>query len=257
MRKNYKILVTNDDGIDSPGIYALANAMREIGEVVVAAPDRQQSAVGHALTVARPLRVTKVKRNGTLFGYAIDGSPSDCVKIALSNLLEETPDLVISGINHGQNTAINILYSGTVAAATEGMLAGIPSIAISLASHDTSLPLDAASEYAIKIAKKLLESNLKPNFLLNVNVPAIPRSEIRGIKVTKHSSSYWKDTYEMRLDPFGRKYYWFAGEYCIENSDDLETDDAALAKGFVTITPVHFDFTKYDLLDKLSNFEEE
>ena len=256
MDKKFKILVTNDDGIDAPGINALALAMQELGEVIVAAPDRQQSAVGHALTVSRPLRVTRVKRNGVIFGFAIDGSPSDCVKIALSNLLEERPDLVISGINHGQNTAINILYSGTVAAATEGMLAGIPSIAISLASHDASLPLDAAAEYAKIVARKLLFSNLKPNFLLNVNVPAIPKEKIRGIKVTKHSSSYWKDTYEMRLDPFGRKYFWFAGEYCIENTDDLETDDAALSNGYVTITPVHFDFTKYDILDKLSAFEE-
>ncbi len=257
MEKKYKILVTNDDGIDSPGIYALASAMSQLGEVVVAAPDRQQSAVGHALTVARPLRITKVKRNGTVFGYAIDGTPSDCVKIALSNLLEGKPDLVISGINHGQNTAINILYSGTVAAATEGMLADVPSIAISVASHDISVPMDAAAEYASKIASKLLESKLKPNFLLNVNVPAIPKENILGIKVAKHSSSYWKDTYEMRLDPFGRKYYWFAGEYCLESEDDIETDDAALAKGYVTITPVHFDFTKYDVLSELKHFEVE
>lgn len=255
MEKKLKILVTNDDGIDSPGIEALANSLSRLGEVIVAAPDRQQSAVGHSLTVARPLRVTKVKRNGSLFGYAIDGSPSDCVKIAIYHILPEKPDLVVSGINHGQNTAINILYSGTVAAATEGMLAGVPSIAVSLASHDLNQDISAAAEYAYKIAKNLIEKKLEPNYLLNVNVPAIPKEKIIGIKVVRHSSSYWKDTYEMREDPFGRKYYWFAGEYC-SSDESLDTDDAALASGYVTITPVHFDFTKYDALSKLSSFEE-
>ncbi len=255
MKDKIKILVTNDDGIDSPGIKALSQAMAKLGDVIVVAPDRQQSAVGHTLTVARPLRVTKVMRNGSLFGYAIDGSPSDCVKIAIHRLLPDKPDLVVSGINHGRNTAINILYSGTVAAATEGMLAGIPSIAISLASHDLSQDTSVAAEYAYLIAKKFVNSNLTPNFLLNVNVPSVPKEHILGIKVAKHSSSYWEDTYEMREDPFGRKYYWFAGEYCTPD-DRLDTDDVALESGYVTITPVHFDFTKYDVLDKLSSFEE-
>jgi len=141
------ILVTNDDGIDSPGIYALAEVMKELGEVVVAAPDRQQSAVGHALTVAQPLRITKFKRN-KMIGNAINGTPADCVKIAISAILKRKPDLVISGINHGQNTSVNILYSGTVSAATEGMLLNIPSIAISLASYDFNYDLTIASEYA-------------------------------------------------------------------------------------------------------------
>lgn len=255
MEKKLKILVTNDDGIDSPGIYALAKAMSRIGEVIVAAPDRQQSAVGHALTVARPLRVHKVYRDGTLFGYAIDGTPSDCVKIALSSLLDEKPDLVVSGINHGQNTAINILYSGTVAAATEGLLAKIPSMAVSLASHDSGLDCSPAADYAELIARKAIENKLPANCLLNINVPPIKKEEILGIKVARHSSSYWNDTYEMREDPFGRKYYWFAGEYCI-NDDSLDTDDFALASKYVTITPVHFDFTKYDMLDSLKFFEE-
>lgn len=255
MEKRLRILVTNDDGIDSPGISALAKVMSEIGDVVVAAPDRQQSAVGHALTVARPLRITKVKRNNTLFGYAINGTPSDCVKIALSAIMDQKPDLVVSGINHGQNTAINILYSGTVAAATEGLLAGIPSIAVSLASHDLNLEVETAAEYAKVVALKLIESKLTPNFLLNVNVPAIAKEKILGIKVVRQSTSYWEDTYEKRNDPFGREYYWFAGEYRIDDSS-LDTDDAALAAGYVTLTPVHFEFTKYDVLNNLKPFEE-
>ncbi len=255
MDKRLKILVTNDDGIDSPGIYALAQAMGRLGDVIVAAPDRQQSAVGHSLTVARPLRVTQVHREGILFGYAIDGTPSDCVKIALSTILDIKPDLVISGINHGQNTAINILYSGTVAAATEGMLAGIPSIAFSLASHDLKTDCSPAADYAVKIAKRFLANPPESNFLLNINVPAIPKNEILGIKVAQHNTTIWKDTYEMRLDPFGRKYYWFAGEYsAAENS--IDNDDCIVKAGYVSITPVHFDFTKYDALDKLKILEE-
>jgi len=255
MKERLKILVTNDDGIDSPGIYALANAMKELGDVVVAAPDRQQSAVGHALTIARPLRKTSVRRNGDLFGYAIDGTPSDCVKIALSSLLDFTPDLVVSGINHGQNTAINILYSGTVAAATEGMLAGIPSIAVSLASHDLKMDCGAAAKYAKIIAKNLIESKLPPNFLLNVNIPAIAEKEILGIKIVKQSEAHWLDNYEKRNDPFGREYYWFAGEYRTMK-EEVENDDEALEKGYVTVTPVHFELTKYDMLKKLKSFEE-
>ncbi len=162
------ILVTNDDGIDSPGIYALAEAMKELGEVVVAAPDRQQSAVGHALTVAQPLRITKFKRN-KMVGNAINGTPADCVKIAISAILKRKPDLVISGINHGQNTSVNILYSGTVSAATEGMLLNIPSIAISLASYDFNFDLSVASEYAKKIAAKVFHRGCL-NFLGSIFV---------------------------------------------------------------------------------------
>jgi 5'-nucleotidase len=247
------ILVTNDDGIDSPGIHALADAMSEIGEVVIAAPDRQQSAVGHSLTVAQPLRITRVNRN-KIMAYAINGTPADSVKIALSTLLKRKPDLVISGINHGHNTSINILYSGTVSAATEGMLLGIPSIAISLASYDIMSKCDAAAEYSKIIAKKILDNNPLPNgTLLNVNVPALAIEDIKGIKITRHSNSYWDDYYEKRTDPFGRDYYWFSGIYKIAN-DGNDSDDVAIAEGYVSVTPIHFNFTNNQVLKELNNF---
>ena len=247
------ILVTNDDGIDSQGIIALANAMADLGEVVVAAPDRQQSAVGHALTVAQPLRVTRFRRNEKLVGYAVNGTPADCVKITIASILKRKPDLVISGINHGQNTSINILYSGTVSAATEGMLLGIPSIAISLASYDIHSKCDVAAEYATIIAEKLLHDNPLPKgTLLNVNVPALPKESIKGIKITRHSNSYWDDYYEKRTDPFGRDYYWFSGLYKIDDMG-LDSDDVAINEGFVSVTPIHFNFTNYEMLPKLES----
>jgi len=180
------ILVTNDDGIDSPGLYALAKAMKKLGNVVIAAPDTQQSAVGHALTVARPLRITKFKRH-KIEGFAINGTPADCVKLAISAILKRKPDLVVSGINFGQNTSVNILYSGTVSAATEGMLLNIPSIAISLASYDLKSDCSVAAYYARTAAKKLLKNPIAKGTLLNINVPALPKDEIKGIKITHHS----------------------------------------------------------------------
>lgn len=248
------ILVTNDDGIDSPGIYALVVALRKIGNVSVIAPDRQQSAVGHSLTVANPLRVVPFHRNGKMFGYAINGTPTDCVKLAVSNLLPKKPDLVVSGINHGQNTSINALYSGTVSAATEGMLVGINSIAVSISSHSLSVDLTSAAEFSLKLAKKLLKLKLPKGTLLNVNVPDLPKEQIKGVKVTRQSGSIWNDNYEKRTDPFGRQYYWFAGEF-VKKDDVVNGDDEAVSQGYVSITPIHFKLTNEKALDELKFLE--
>ncbi|MFP4368403.1 MAG: 5'/3'-nucleotidase SurE [Candidatus Kapaibacterium sp.] len=250
------ILVTNDDGIDSPGINALVHSMQKLGDVVVVAPDRQQSAVGHALTVAKPLRITPFHRNGEMFGYAIDGTPADCVKLALSSILDRRPDIVVSGINHGQNTSINILYSGTVSAATEGMLLGIPSMAISLASHDLNADMSSAAKYSEIMAKKLLAMEIPEGTLLNVNIPAIADDKIKGIKFTRQSGSIWKDSYEKRIDPFSREYYWFAGEYKVFE-EGPEFDDTAVIKGFVSVTPIQYRLTNMEFLETLSSIEDE
>lgn len=248
------ILVTNDDGIDSPGIYSLVHALRKIGNVTVIAPDRQQSAVGHALTVSSPLRVVPFHRNGKMFGYAINGTPTDCVKLAISNLLPRKPDLVVSGINHGQNTSINVLYSGTVSAATEGMLVGINSMAVSVASHSYSTDCSVAAEFSLKIAKKLLKFKLPQGTLINVNVPNLPSDEIKGIKITRQSGSIWNDRYIKRTDPFGREYHWFAGEFA-QSDDVIDGDDEAVAGGFVSITPIHFKLTNENAINELKIFE--
>jgi len=249
------ILVCNDDGIDAPGINALVNALKDIANITVVAPDRQQSAVGHALTLSSPLRAIPFHKDGELFGYAINGTPADCVKIGLSGLIKKKPDFVVSGINHGQNTAVNILYSGTVSAATEGYLSGIKSIAFSLASHDYDADFSVAMKFVKRIVKNLISNKYDENYLLNVNIPYTNEREIKGIKIVHHSDTVWKDKYEKRKDPFNREYYWFAGEYNIVN-EDPDSDDNALQNNYVTITPLQFQITDFDKIEKIKFLED-
>jgi len=245
-----RILVTNDDGIDSPGIHALVQSMRTLGEVVVVAPDRQQSAVGHALTVASPLRAVPFHRNGEMFGWAINGTPADCVKLAVSTLLEQRPDVVVSGINHGSNTSVNAIYSGTVSAATEGTLMGIPSMAVSLATFDHKADMSLAAEVARDVAAQLMEIDLPLGTLLNVNVPAVPRDAFKGLRITRQGHSVWEDYYERRVDPHGQEYFWLTGTMVpvteLEDADDLVVSD-----GWAAITPIHYELTNFRYLDTL------
>ncbi len=245
-----RILVTNDDGIEARGLHALADALRPLGEVVIVAPDRQQSAVGHALTVSEPLRVTPVYAHGQHLGYAVTGTPADCVKLAVTTLLPWRPDVVASGINHGRNTAVNILYSGTVSAATEGTLLGIPSIAFSVDSYDPAAELAAAAAIARGLVELLPTLGLPPGTLLNVNIPALPPERIRGIRITRQGRSLWRDWYERRHDPWGREYFWLAGEYVLADGDP-DADDIALTHGYVSITPIHYALTDMVTFERL------
>ncbi len=244
------ILVTNDDGIASEGIYALVQALRPLGNVTVVASDRQQSAVGHALTVSEPLRVTHIWRDQKFFGYAVSGTPADCVKLAVSRLLDHKPDLVVSGINHGYNTGINVLYSGTVSAATEAMLLGIPAMAISLGSFDEKADCSVAARTAAYLAELFPRLGLPVTTLLNVNVPAIPESSIKGLRITRQGKGMWNDVYEERLDPMGRPYYWLRGTYN-HRDDDPNTDDVAVENGYIAITPIHFELTDHKTIELL------
>lgn len=243
-----RILVTNDDGIDSPGITALVRAMRELGEVVVVAPDRQQSAVGHALTVSSPLRATEFHRDGEVFGWAINGTPADCVKLAVSTLLEERPDMVVSGINHGSNTSVNAIYSGTVSAATEGTLMGIPSMAVSLADFSMKADMSVAASVALRVARKLKSLDLPLGTLLNVNVPPVSAEKLKGIRVTRQGHSVWQDTYDRRTDPHGREYFWLTGEL-VPVTELSDADDLVVAQGFAAITPIHYELTNHKALE--------
>ncbi len=245
-----KILVTNDDGIDSPGLHNLANALKKIGEVFTVAPISQQSAVGHALTIENPLRAHSYHLNGQQLGIAINGTPSDCVKLAISSLLDEKPDILVSGVNFGKNTSINIIYSGTVAAATEGMLLGIPAVAISLDSFSHKSDTTLAAQKSVEIIEKFLEFGFPTETLININVPNNPNP--KGIRVTRLSNSVWLDKYEKRLDPFGREYFWFSGKYIIKDKD-LDSDDFALENNYISVTPVHFNFTNTKIIDILKN----
>jgi len=244
-----KILLSNDDGINAKGIEAMRTALEKVAEVFVVAPETEMSAVGHAITITDPLRVRRVMRNGSLFGIAVDGTPADCVKIAARAILAERPDLVVSGINQGQNVASNIIYSGTVSAATEGMILGIPSIAVSLASF-TSHDFSVAAEYGVKIALKALEKGLPEGVLLNVNVPALPADKIKGVKVCRMGVSKFREVFEKRVDPRLNDYYWQGGEMLVSDGDG-DADIGLLQEGYVTVTPIHFDLTRNDFLENM------
>ena len=248
-----RILVSNDDGIESAGILALVQALKEIGEVMVVAPLKEQSAVGHAITMQVPLRVVKYKKNGDFFGYAVDGTPADCVKMGIKNIMKTPPDIVISGINHGSNTAINIIYSGTVSAAREAAIMDIPSIAISVTSH-TVTDFKFAAKVAKMIAREIAGKKLPVGTLLNINVPDVPENEIAGILLTGQGKSKWDDMYEHRQDPYGRYYYWLTGKL-VEVDTEIETDHAAIKKNYVSVTPIHFDLTDYKTFDMMKSWK--
>lgn len=247
-----KVLLSNDDGINAKGIEAMRDALVKVADVYVVAPETEMSAVGHAITITDPLRVRRVMRNGSFFGIAVNGTPADCVKIAARAILAEKPDIVISGINQGQNVATNVIYSGTVSAATEGMILGIPSIAISLASF-TLREFTVAAEYGVKIAAMVKEKGLPEGVLLNVNVPAIPADQIRGIKVCRMGVSRFREAFEKRIDPRQNDYYWQGGEMAF-HPDDTDADIGLLEKGYVTVTPIHFDLTCMAFIDELKGW---
>jgi 5'-nucleotidase len=248
-----KILISNDDGIDAAGIVALARAMRRIGHVWVVAPDTQQSAVGHALTISVPLRVEEHVRDGELFGWKVNGKPADCVKLAVQRLLPERPDIVVSGINHGRNTAVSLIYSGTVSGATEGSVLGIPSVAFSLDDVRPEADFTYAAEFAARFVPIVAERGLPPGVLLNVNVPKGTEREINGVRVTEQGESFWDDTYEERHDPMGRPYYWLTGSYVKTGSDT--SDDHALDDGYVSVTPIHYRLTDAAMLEEMRKWE--
>ena len=251
-KKKYYILVSNDDGVDAPGIYVLVQELKKIGDVVVVAPDKQQSAVGHAITMNFPLRAKEVKKDGTFFGYSVDGTPADSVKLAVKSLLKKKPDLVVSGVNHGANTAISIIYSGTVSAATEGTILGIPSIAVSLTTYG---PPDFryAAKFARKLAQLVLKKGLPEGTLLNVNVPAVPEKDIKGVRVTRQGRAVWNDTFDIRRDPANKEYYWLTGDLQ-DHDKGLEFDQSCIRDNFVSVTPIHYDLTDYKLLDVMEQW---
>lgn len=247
------ILVSNDDGIDAPGIYAVVNELKKIGNVTVVAPDEQRSAVGHAITMNYPLRVKKFFKNKKFFGYAVEGTPADSVKIAVRTVLNEKPDLLISGINHGSNTAINIIYSGTVSAATEGTILGIPSIAVSLTTYDKP-DFRFAAKLSRRLAAIVLQKGLPKDTMLNVNVPHLKEKDIRGVRITRQGKSRWDDTFEMRRDPNNKEYYWLTGKLEVLDISE-ETDLISIFNKYVSITPIHFDLTNYKAITELKSWK--
>ncbi len=234
-------LVCNDDGIFAPGIRALAEVAREFGEVQVIAPDRQQSAVGHAITVSDPLRVTPFQINAEMQGQAVNGTPGDCVKLGHNKLMKKKPDLVLSGINHGSNAGINIIYSGTVSAATEGTILGYPSVAISCTEYSESADLSGAREAARRVVRFVLKNGLPAGITLNVNVPGGP---LKGLRWAKQANSRYIEEFDGRVDPHNKPYFWITGRLeILDKGTDLDLN--LLKKGYATITPIQYDLTAH------------
>ncbi len=248
-----QILITNDDGIYAPGIKHLYNALNKLGDVKVIAPIAEKSAVGHAITVSEPLRVSEVEREGKFFGYAINGTPADCVKLGVKCLLNKKPDVVVSGINQGSNTATNVIYSGTVSGAAEGVIMGIPAIAISLVSF-TKQEFSYAEKVAYYLTKLVLEKGLPDRTLLNVNVPPVSEDEVKGVLPTRQGKGYYEEDFVKRTDPMNRTYYWMSGKRMVVDADE-DVDDVAVMQNKVAITPIQYDLTNYEFLEELKKWK--
>ncbi len=244
-----RILISNDDGIYSAGIMALFQAVRDLGEVIVVAPQAEQSAVGHAITVSDPIKTSVIRRENGFEGHAVVGTPADCVKLAARVLLDQPPDLVISGINLGPNAGISVIYSGTVSAATEGTILGIPSLAVSIDAFKDPL-WDTAAQVARRLTREIIKRGLPPDTLLNVNVPNRPASELKGFAVTRMGRSRFAEIFHRRVTPRGDTYYWLDGE--LQQLGDVNgTDFQALEQGYVSLTPIGFDLTRHAFLPEL------
>ncbi len=242
------ILLTNDDGIGAEGLRSLKEAVSHLGRVTIVAPERQQSGSSHALTLDNPLRINRIDEDT----IAVDGTPTDCVLLAMRGLIDGRPDLLISGINHGPNLGDDVTYSGTVAAAFEGTLLGLPSIAISLCSW-TEPMFEGAKRFAAEIASKVIENGLPPGTLLNVNVPCLPPEEIRGVRVTKLGKRIYRDAIVRKTDPRGRDYYWIGGGPPTWQKGE-GTDFEAIEEGMISVTPLHLDLTDYDAIDEIRSW---
>jgi len=246
------ILITNDDGIHAPGIFALKKALEIIGNVLVVAPDTERSAVGHAITLSDPLRVSEVYKDDSHFGWAVNGTPADCVKLGIRCISKKPIDIVVSGINLGPNTATNIMYSGTVSAAAEAVIMGVPGLAISLTSFDTP-EFEYSSRLAQQLTKKIIENGLPEGTLLNVNVPPLKPEEIEGIVITRQGKGRYEESFDKRIDPNNRTYYWLSGKRMnLDHEDDV--DDVVIRSNKVSITPVRYDLTDTDMLEKLQRW---
>ncbi len=246
------ILVCNDDGIEGEGIHALAAAMKKIGRVTVVAPAEPHSGMSHAMTLGTPLRIRKFLKNGHFFGYTVSGTPVDCIKVALSHILPSKPDIIVSGINYGSNTAINTIYSGTVAAALEGAIQGITSLAFSLTTYENA-DFTYAAKFARKLAKKALAESLPADTILSVNIPNVAESEIAGIVIAEQGRSRWEEAAIERHDMFGNPYYWLSGTLRLLD-DTMLKDEFAVRHNYVTITPLSCDLTNHQYISALEQW---
>ena len=247
------ILVTNDDGFSAPGIRALVQAVKDLGELVIVAPDRPQSGMGHAITVSSTLHINEIEVEG-IKGYSCSGTPVDCVKIAVNKILNRKPDLILSDINHKSNSSINVIYSGTMSAAVEGAIENIPAIGFSLCNHS----IDADFTGAIKVVRDITQNTLKIGIpeqcCLNVNIPSLEPDLIEGIKVCRQAKAVWEEEFDERVDPSGRTYFWLTGKF-VNHDKGMDTDEWALNHNYVSVVPVQCDFTDYKSFEHFKELE--
>jgi 5'-nucleotidase len=243
--KRPTILVTNDDGVFAPGIKHLVNIAKHYGDVIVVAPDKPQSGMGHAITINATLHLQKTHYHQVEREYSCSGTPVDCVKMAVNHLLSEKPDLVLSGINHGSNSSINVIYSGTMSAAIEGALEGCSSIGFSLCDYSSEADFSQATPFLKKIIEYALKNPLPLGTCFNVNIPKLTQAQIKGIKVARQAKANWVERFDERQDPYGRSYFWLTGEFTNYEPEANDTDEAALTQGYISVVPTQVDLTAH------------
>jgi 5'-nucleotidase len=249
------ILVTNDDGISAPGLRNLIRVMNTLGDVLVVAPDSPQSGMGHAITINSTLRCTKVTLDdGPQTEYSCSGTPADCVKMGVHEILKRKPDLCVSGINHGSNSSINVIYSGTMSAAVEAGIEGISAIGFSYLDYDWEADFSQITDFIRRIAKSALTNGIPEGVVLNVNLPKLQKNEIKGIRICRQAMANWVEEFDKRKDPTGKEYYWLTGKFVNEDKGE-DTDEWALENGYVSVVPVHFDMTAHHSIQKLNTWD--
>lgn len=256
MKNERLILVSNDDGVEAKGLKALVEVASRFGKVVVAAPAEAMSGMSHAITIKTPLRAKRLKHLNSHEIYSCQGTPVDCVKLALNQLLDgRKPDLVLSGINHGSNSSSSVVYSGTMAVAMEGCINEIPSAGFSLLSYDPDADFTAAQDIVGKIISGMIHHGLPGGVCLNVNIPGVPGDQLRGISVCRQAKGMWKEEFVRRVDPHQGEYFWLTGYYLNREEDKEDTDEYVLARNYVSVVPVHVDLTAVHALDEIKKWD--
>ena len=249
------ILVTNDDGINAPGIRTLISVVKNIGDVIVVAPDSPQSGMGHAITINSTLHSSRITpKNSEIIEYSCSGTPADCVKLAINELMPRKPDLCVSGINHGSNSSINVIYSGTMSAAIEAGIEGVPAIGFSLLDYSWNADFSQSKDFIRNITLNALNNGIPKGVVLNVNIPAVKKSDIKGVKICRQAKAYWVEEFDKRKNPLGQEYYWLTGKF-VNKDQGEDTDEWALKNNYISIVPVEFDLTAHHAIQGLNEWD--
>ena len=249
------ILVTNDDGINAPGIRTLISVIKDIGDVIVVAPDSPQSGMGHAITINSTLHSSRITpKNSEIIEYSCSGTPADCVKLAINELMPRKPDLCVSGINHGSNSSINVIYSGTMSAAIEAGIEGVPAIGFSLLDYSWNADFSQSKDFIRKITLNALDNGIPKGVVLNVNIPAVKKSDIKGFKICRQAMAYWVEEFDKRKNPLGQEYFWLTGKF-VNKDQGEDTDEWALKNNYISIVPVEFDLTAHHAIQGLNEWD--